>query len=256
MNYDVLAPAGTIKSSARDMAQWLRFQLAGGTIDGKRLVSQAALDETHMPQLVLRRDADSRETSPETNVASYAMGWNVMDYRGEMLIAHAGALNAFRTQVALLPNRHAGVVVMTNISRGLAAVAVRNAVLDRLLGGTTRDWNAFLLAADKKSDERDARMKGERDAKRVPDTKPSHDLAAYAGTYESSGYGTATVTVEGGALVLHWARTPMPLTHWHYDTFRMLDEVNEYDELVEFRTDATDGHVRSMVFFGQEMTRK
>jgi CubicO group peptidase (beta-lactamase class C family) len=255
-NYDVLGPAGTIKSSARDMAQWLRFQLAGGAIDGKRLLSQAALDETHMPQLVLRRDSESRETSPETNVASYAMGWNVMDYRGEMLIAHAGALNAFRTQVALLPNHHAGVVVMTNISRGLAAVAVRNAVLDRLLGGTTRDWNAYLLAADKKSDERDATTKRERDTKRVPDTKPSHDLAAYAGTYESSGYGTATITVEGGSLVLHWGRTPVPLTHWHYDTFCMLDEVNEYDELVEFRSDATDGHVRSMTFFGQEMTRK
>src|SRR5258706_2697045 len=79
-NYDVLGPAGTIKSSARDMAQWLRFQLAGGTIDGKRLVSQTALDETHRPQLVLRRDAESRRTIPERNVASYAMGWNVMDY--------------------------------------------------------------------------------------------------------------------------------------------------------------------------------
>ncbi len=256
MNYDVLGPAGTIKSSARDMAQWLRFQLAGGMIDGKRLVSQAALDETHMPQLVLRRDAESRETSPETNVASYAMGWNVMDYRGEMLIVHAGALNSFRTQVALLPNRHAGIVVMTNIGRGLGPVSVRNAILDRILGGATRDWNAFLLAADRKSDEREATAKREREAKRIPDTKPSHDLAAYTGTYESSGYGTATVALEGGALVLHWARTPLPLTHWHYDTFRMLDEVNEYDELVEFRSDATDGHVRSMVLFGQEMVRK
>src|ERR1700682_2257353 len=117
-NYDVIAPAGTIKSSARDMAQWLRFQLAGGVIDGKRLVSQAALDETHMPQLALRRDADSRETSPETNVSAYAMGWNVMDYRGELLLAHAGALNGFRSQVALLPGHHAGVVTMTNIGRG------------------------------------------------------------------------------------------------------------------------------------------
>ncbi len=145
---------------------------------------------------------------------------------------------------------------MTNTSRGLAAVAVRNAIMDRILGGATRDWNAFLLAADKKADERDAKTKGERDAKRIADTKPSHDLAAYTGTYESSGYGTATVTVDGGSLVLHWARTPVPLTHWHYDTFRMLDEVNEYDELIEFRSDATDGHVRSMTFFGQEMVRR
>lgn len=255
MNYDALAPAGTIKSSARDMAQWLRFQLAGGVIDGKRLVSQAALDETHMPQLVLRRDAESRETSPETNVSSYAMGWNVMDYRGELLIAHAGALNGFRTQVALLPNRHAGVLAMTNIGRGLATASVRNAILDRLLGGATRDWNALFLAADKKSDQHDAAAKQTRAEKRVPSTKPSHDLAAYTGTYQSSGYGSATITLEGGALVLRWARHPMTLTHWHYDTFRFIDTENDYDELIEFRTDPTDGKVTSLLMFNQEMVR-
>src|SRR5713226_3843387 len=41
-----VAPAGSIKSSARDMAQWLRFQLANGVIDGKRLISEDALNET------------------------------------------------------------------------------------------------------------------------------------------------------------------------------------------------------------------
>jgi CubicO group peptidase (beta-lactamase class C family) len=256
MNYDAIAPAGTIKSSARDMAQWLRFQLAGGVIDGKRLISEGALDETHMPQLVLRRDTSSRETSPETNVSSYAMGWNVSDYRGEMLLAHAGALNGFRTQVALLPFRHAGVAVMTNVGRGLAVISVRNAVLDKLLGGATRDWNALLLAADHKADDREAAAKIEREAKRKLDTHPSHDLAAYAGTYESSGYGTVTIALEGSTLVLHWSRTTMPLTHWHYDTFRAVDAANGYDELVTFNLDTTLGTVKSLTFFNQEMTRK
>jgi len=255
-NYDAIAPAGTIKSSALDMAQWLRFQLAGGTIDGMRLVSTAALDETHMPQLVLRRDAESRETNPETNIASYAMGWNVSDYRGELLIAHAGALNGFRSQVALLPNRHAGVVVMTNVGRGLAGVTVRNSILDRLLGSATRDWSALFLAADKKSEEHDAAAKRDREAKRQTGTTPSHDLAAYAGTYESAGYGTVTVALEGDALVLHWSRTTMPLTHWHYDTFRAVDVQNDYDELVDFHADPAAGNVKSLTFFNQEMMRK
>src|SRR6202011_851514 len=34
------APAGAINSNARDMAQWLRLMLAGGVVDGKRLVSE------------------------------------------------------------------------------------------------------------------------------------------------------------------------------------------------------------------------
>jgi CubicO group peptidase (beta-lactamase class C family) len=43
MNMENIAPAGSIVSTARDMAQWLRLQLGDGTFAGKRLVSAAAL---------------------------------------------------------------------------------------------------------------------------------------------------------------------------------------------------------------------
>lgn len=254
-NYDVLAPAGTIKSCAVDMAQWLRFQLAGGVIDGKRLVAAEALDETRMPQIVIRRDAESRETSPETNVASYAMGWNVTDYRGEMLLAHAGALNAFRTQVALLPYRHFGVVVMTNIGRGQLPVALRNSIIDAFLGKTNRDWNALLLAAAKKADEKDAETKKAREAKRPKDTKPTRPLDAYAGTYSSPGYGTAVVSVANDALLLSWGTLKLPLTHYAYDAFSAVEESEDIDETVQFKLSA-EGEVKGFSFFGEEMTRK
>ena len=52
-NSDNIGPAGSIISSARDMAQWLRFQLNDGTVGGTRLVSSAALRETHTPQIVM-----------------------------------------------------------------------------------------------------------------------------------------------------------------------------------------------------------
>src|SRR5207244_10857551 len=97
-----LAPAGSIKSSARDMAQWLRFQLANGAIDEKRLVSEQALAETKAPQLALRVEKASREINPFTNVQSYAMGWIVQDYRGELLVPHGGGLHRFRTAGAAL----------------------------------------------------------------------------------------------------------------------------------------------------------
>ncbi len=49
-NLDVGAPAGSINSNVLDMAQWLRFQLAGGRVGGKPLVSAAAFEETDTPQ--------------------------------------------------------------------------------------------------------------------------------------------------------------------------------------------------------------
>jgi CubicO group peptidase (beta-lactamase class C family) len=253
LDYDNLAPAGTVASSARDMAQWLRFQLASGTVDGKRLVSADALNATKTPQFVLSVD---KELNPFTNVESYAMGWNVLDYRGELVDAHAGALNGFRSQVALLPNRNAGVFVVTNVGRGYALAALRNAILDELLNANPPyDWNAAYAAADAKNRVRDADRKKEHEAKRHDENRPTHDLAAYAGTYSHRGFGDATVAIENGAFVFHWSRLAVPLTHFNYDTFDAVSEADDVDEQVQFLL-SPDGAVRGMTIFGEELTKR
>ena len=255
IDYNNIAPAGAIKSSARDMAQWLRFQLANGSIDGKRLVSAESLQETKTPQTIIRMDDATREVLPETNILTYGLGWNVSDYRGELLLSHGGALNYFRTQVALLPKRNAGVVTITNAGRGYGVIALRNAILDRLLGGATRDWNHYLLDVEKRADAKDEAKKKEREAKRHLNTHPSRELQAYAGTYESAAYGQATVALENGALALHWNRLSVPLTHVHFDTFNAADENEGLDEDVQFQLGA-DGEVKAMTLFGEEFDRK
>jgi CubicO group peptidase (beta-lactamase class C family) len=251
---DNLGPAGTIASCARDMAQWLRFQLADGAIDGKRLVAASTLNETKTPQTLIRLEGSTRELNPDANLLAYGMGWNVSDYHGSTLIAHAGALNSFRTQVALLPREHIGVVVMTNLGRGISVLALRAALLDLLLGRPSRDWNAYYLAAEKKLDDKDAAAKVERESKRHRDTHPSRELAAYAGTYENAAYGRATVTLENNGLMLRWKRLALPLTHYHFDTFSAFSEEDEVDEQLEFRLGA-DGEVNTLTIFGETFTR-
>ena len=250
-NIDNIGGAGDIKSNARDMAQWLRFQLADGVIDGKRLISAEALNETKTPQFVLKPDAD---VDLESNVKSYAMGWNVQDYRGDLLISHAGAINGYRTQVALLPKEHAGIAVMINAGRGYAGIAIRNAVADMILGRTTRDWDAAFLAADKKGDEKALEHQKEREAKRRKDTHPSLDLAAYAGTYSHPAYGPVTIALENGALLLHWQRINTPMTHWQFDAFSAVDEANDLDEEITFHL-GDDGNVASFTLWGEDFVR-
>ena len=251
-----IGPAGAIKSSARDMAQWLRFQLANGVIDGKRLVSEEALSETKTPQMALRVDKSSRETNPFIHVQSYAMGWTVQDYRGELMIAHAGALNGFRAQVVLLPDRNAGMVILTNMGRGTGLGALRNGIIDELLHASpSRDWNAAYLAAEKKSDERAEQAKKDREAKRMPNTKPSRDLAAYAGTYHDEAYGDAVVALENSALVLRWSRMQIPLSQYNYDTFLAISEPDDIDETVQFAL-GPEGEVKTMTVFGEEFVKK
>ncbi|HEX9983126.1 MAG TPA: serine hydrolase [Thermoanaerobaculia bacterium] len=250
-----LGAGGAVKSTARDMANWLRFHLGNGVFDGQRLVSTEALNETKTPQTVIRVEGSTKESNPETLLEAYGMGWVVQDYKGELLVSHSGSLNGFRTHVDLLPKQNAGFVVLINVGRSYATVALRNALSDLLLGKPSRDWNAYYLALDRKAEMEAEKARSEREAKRQPDTTPSHDLSAYAGTYESRAYGELTIAVEDEALVLRWSRLAIPLVHYHYDTFLAVDELADVDEAVRFTTDP-DGDIGELTVFGQRFVKK
>ena len=249
-----IGAGGGIKSSARDMANWLRFQLANGVFNGTQLVGAEALAETKTPHTPIRLENSTRDVHPESNVLSYAFGWNVQDYRGELLVAHAGALNGFRTNVNLLPRRDAGFVLMTNAGRGYALFALRNSLADMLTGKPSRDWNAYYLMIDRKFDEKAEKDKQERKAKRKTGTQPSRPLEAYAGTYQNGAYGTAKISNVNGGLVLQWQRLTVPLTHFHYDVFSAESEYDDLDEEIVFSM-AADGEVDGMTFYGEKFSR-
>ncbi len=251
----VLGPAGAIKSSARDMAQWLRFQLAGGAYNLQQLVDPAALEETKMPHTVIRLENTTRDLNPETHVMSYGLGWTIQDYRGEQLISHSGALNGFRTHVDLLPKRNSGFVVMANVGRGYALIALRNALADMLSGKPARDWNAYYLMLERRADEKEARDREERLAKRIPNTSPTHPLAQYAGEYESRSHGKATITEVGDKLVLQWSRATIPLEHFHYDVFTAFSEADYVDEELTFNLDSKR-EIQSFTLFGTTFVKR
>jgi CubicO group peptidase (beta-lactamase class C family) len=251
----VLSSAGAIKSSANDMAQWLRFQLSNGVHDLYQLVEPALIEETKMPHTVIRVENTTRDLNPETHVMSYGLGWTIQDYRGEQLISHSGALNGFRTHVDLLPKRNSGFVVMANLGRGYALIALRNALADMLSGKPSRDWNAYYLMLERRADEKEAHDREERLAKRIPNTTPTLPLAQYAGEYESRSHGRATITFVDDHLVLQWSRATIPLAHFHYDVFTVYSEADYVDEELTFELDAKH-EIQSFSLFGTTFVKR
>ena len=250
-----IGAGGGIKSNANDMARWVRFQLAGGAIDLKQLVDPEMLQETKTPQTVIRVENSSRDLNPESNVMAYGMGWVIQDYRSELLVSHAGALNGFRAHVDLLPKRNTGFALLTNLGRGYALIALRNSLTDLLAGKPGRDWNAYYLMVERKADEKEEREKQELESRKIAGTTPSRSLEDYAGDYESAGYGKAKVSVAASGLVLQWNQLTIPLKHFHYDVFKAESEPDAVDEQVVFALGPAKA-VEGMTLFGEEFTRR
>ncbi|MEP6945249.1 MAG: serine hydrolase [Acidobacteriota bacterium] len=99
-----VAPAGSINSTARDMAQWLRFVLNGGTVDGKRLVSEKGYDEWLKPQMKI------------AGTSSYGFGWFLQEWNGLKVVQHGGNIDGFNSMVAMIPEKKLGFVLLTNVS--------------------------------------------------------------------------------------------------------------------------------------------
>jgi hypothetical protein len=197
----------------------------------------------------------TRDLNPETNVMSYGMGWTIQDYRGELLVSHSGSLNGFRTRVELMPKRNSGFVVMINVDRGIALVALRNALADLLSAKPGRDWHAYYLMVDRKADEKEERERIEKKARAAAlGTKPSQPLAAYAGEFENRAYGTAKITIVDGAPVFEWSRMMIPLDHLQHDTWTAYSEWDGVDEDVKFGVE--DGEVKTLTIFGQTFARR
>ena len=213
-NAENIAPAGAIISCAQDMAQWLRFQLNDGVVGGKRLLSSAALRETHLPQMLI--GAGGPGVSEQTLFNAYGMGWIVQDFRHELVWQHGGNTPGMTTAVGMLPEKKFGVVVLSNMDHTQLSDLLMRYVFDRHLSAPVRDYIAEAVVRAS--------------AQRRPSdttTAPPHvkavlplPLSAYVGTFADSLYGEATVSVQDGHLEFVHGLQHGPLAYWNANNFR------------------------------------
>ncbi|MBC7898595.1 MAG: beta-lactamase family protein [Saprospiraceae bacterium] len=119
---DEVAPAGSINSSARDMAQWLRLVLNAGTVDGKRLVSEKGFEEWLKPQTKIG------------GTSSYGLGWFLQTWNGMKVIQHGGNIDGFNSMVAMIPEKKLGFVMLTNVSGSPLGNELMPIVWENILG--------------------------------------------------------------------------------------------------------------------------
>ena len=119
-----VAAAGSITSSARDMAKWINFVINKGEVNGKRLVSEKGFEEWTKPQ---------NKISPNDNFA-YSFGWFLKDFAGLQGIGHGGNVPGFTSWAAILPEKKIGFVLLTNVSNTPFGNELTSIILNTFLG--------------------------------------------------------------------------------------------------------------------------
>ena len=118
------APSSTLHSSAADMCRWMLANLAQGTLDGRRFVSEAGHAALWHPEVV---------TGEEGWDEMKCLGWSRGAYRGHGVVHQRGSDPGYYADLVLLPHLQAGVMVMAN-AYCPAAWDIADGALDILLG--------------------------------------------------------------------------------------------------------------------------
>jgi len=204
---DPQAPAGGVSSNVIDLTQWLRLQLAAGSLGGTQIIDAGALAETHTAQI---------ERGPGS---AYGLGWNIdADEEGTERWNHSGAFSAgAATAARLVPSERLGIVVLTNGAPIGVPEAITEAYLELVKTGS---WDEGLFDTWR---ERFSGIYGEPEDLGTPSTPPSpaRGDAAYAGAYANDYVGQTRIVARGGGLALEVGPDgrSYPLTHLDGDTF-------------------------------------
>lgn len=227
-NIDAIGPAGSVNSCAKDMAKWLITWINDGKFEGKEIIPSLYRNDAITPQMVTGGGTPGNE-NPDIFFSAYGLGWGMGSYRGHYRVEHGGGIDGFISSTGFFPSDSIGIFVVSD--QGGPTSAIRNFIADRMLKLSPRNWENYLLSADKKAKEAAQSVLNTDSLNRKPDTKPSHVLSDYAGVYENPGYGKATILWQKDTLWIDYNNSGRKITsylqHYHYDIFRALSTDDE-----------------------------
>ncbi|MEP7000049.1 MAG: serine hydrolase [bacterium] len=245
-----IAPAGSIVSNAVDMAQYLRFQLNDGVVNGKRLVSSAALRETHTPQMIIASGSGVSGDSATTHFNTYGFGWIIQDYRGQLVWQHGGNTTGMTTAMGVMPEKKFGVVVLSNMGQAPLPELLRQYIFDRELGAPMRDVSAIAYARSLTQRHRADSVAKAQEALRPAGAKAPLALAAYTGTFADSLYGKVNVTIKDGHLELSRGDYTGPLNYANSTNFRWIMPPASPIGVLPIKFEVSPDNVVTGLYFG------
>ncbi|MBQ4861186.1 serine hydrolase [Pseudoalteromonas sp. MMG013] len=198
--------AGAIASNVDDMSKWLLTQLAAGkTQQGAQLYNAEHQVQMWHPH-IMRLPKQSSFDAYRQQFRGYGLGWAIEDYFGYKKLGHGGGILGMVSQVAMIPEKKLGVVVLSNQQAYPALTAIIHEVFEDALGRTDKDW-VTLLATEYKLEK--TKLYAEAGVVSPAVKQAPLPLQYYTGTLTSQWYGDVIVESLDGKLRIDFTHTKM-----------------------------------------------
>jgi beta-lactamase class C len=107
--YDVPA-AGGVNANIVDMSKWLAAQMG----HSPQVLSNTVLKRLQAPQTKTARELRRVRSMRHVSEAHYGLGWRIYKYAGATVVNHSGSVEGYGAQIAFLPEKGVGLVLLTN----------------------------------------------------------------------------------------------------------------------------------------------
>jgi CubicO group peptidase (beta-lactamase class C family) len=203
-NWDNLAPAASIVSNVKDLANWLLFQLDSGRHNGKRVMPFGVLQRTRDVQII----TGSRKSAIyPIHFRGYGLGLFTADYNGRQIYWHTGGAGGMVSNVCFVPEERLGIAILTNNDNQNFFECLRYQLLDAYLGVPYVNRSQQQLKGFNKDQlEQVAQLASWKS--RIGKIAPALPLATYIGTYTHPLYGTLTISQKDKRLRLKFNSHP------------------------------------------------
>lgn len=225
--YDIagMGPAGAINSSVNEMANWLITWIHGGKFRDRQILPENYVREAIAPHMVIGSEVPDKEL-PDIHLSSYGYGWVISSYKGHYRVEHGGNIDGFSASTCFYPTDSIGIVVLVNQNSSVLPSLIRNLISDRMLAVKATDWHKVYLKRREDAEKQEEALKASATSSQKKNTRPTHVLYEFTGTYEHPGYGQFEVVVERDSLFAKTKLKTLWLKHYHYNVFIPFEKQN------------------------------
>ncbi len=184
----VVGPAGSISSTANDMAKYTLFHLNKGLADGKKVISKEQANYLRKGHTITSQDS--------SRITLYGHCWFIEQNSRYRVIFHTGTTWGFTTLCAYFPEMDLGITILVNSEApAFPRYAIMRRLIDLYKGFPDKDYNKLFYEEWLASARKGVRAADKKEAEVVKEASP--DIKLLTGTYDKGAlFGKAVVTLE------------------------------------------------------------